>query len=173
MRVVWGERMRIQHTKQPKSDYVMITKEEILELEIDIACEFSQSKWEDALIYAWRKDLTISGAIAEASGISGLISHSTWDRLFDRARDLVPSIANISGKNRVRVFIARNARLANDALWEAKFDLAKNLLKKGGKSQSGVAKMRCEVRKEEKKDKGIVFVGTRKHDKRSDWNTVK
>lgn len=147
--------------------------EEIKAAEIESACEFSQDVWENSLLKAWKEDRTLSYAIAAASGLAE-ISSETWEKLFKRARMVKPPVMEfVSGKNRVRVWIAQNATFANHSLWDGNWDRAKSLLRRGGIAHSGRRMTINEVKKEMKKDSALIVVGGKGSDKRHDWNTCK
>lgn len=149
--------------------------DELHEAAEEMAFEFSQSDWEDALIYGFRNDLSMSGVLAKASGLERFLTNEDFRKLHERAEKLLPSFnTRSSWRNKARVWIANNARMARDALWDGNYELAKKLMKKGGKSSSSYAALKREVKREQRNDmKGRVFLDCREKDKRHDWNTCK
>lgn len=144
-------------------------------IEREIAANFSQSDWSAALLYAWRNGLSLGFAVAKAASFNKREPDEMWELALARAAAVVPSVAPYTIlKQPVRVFIANNARLANDALWDGDYDKALKLFSKGGKRADSRTSARRDCRREEKLAmRGKLLAPARQEDKRSDWNTVK
>lgn len=149
--------------------------EELKALEEEMAFNFTQANWEDALIAGFRKDLSMASVLAIATGLKRQIIGSEWDVLMARAGSLKPSLNKYTSlKNPARVWIAKNAKAARDALWDGDFDKAKRLLKIGGKDSSHLAEARVSAKKEQAKDmRGKVYLNCREKDTRRAWNVCK
>lgn len=151
---------------------------ELRAAEEELAFEFSQSDWEDALIFGFKNDLSLACVLAKASGFyetDRKLVGKEWDSLVERAGKLKPALTpHTSLRNRARVWIASHATRANDALWDMNYALAKSLFKKGGVTRNYGAKTRQEVRKENRGTiDNRIFVGARENDKSHDWHTCK
>lgn len=149
----------------------------ILEAAQELHFEFTQHEWEKALLEGWRKDLSMGSVLVMASGFGAdkKISISEWDLLIARAGELKPSLSAFSSlRNRARVWIAQNARLSNDALYDGDYEKAVRLFKKGGRAANGRKKNIREAKAEIKNDaKGVLVIKVRERDTRTSWSTCK
>lgn len=149
--------------------------DELKEIGDEVAFSFSQSDWEDAIIDGFKRDTSLSSVLASAAKIprSRKLERDDWDKLVQRAAQLRPALKINAATGRIgrtRVWIANNARAANDALWDGNYSLAKKLLKHGGKSPD----YRTMIKKEHIEESSSVrYISARANDKRRDWNVCK
>ena len=136
----------------------------------------TQESWSAALVEGWLKSRAIGSAVVAAAGADGVkISSSLWERLVEQAGRLSPPLRPFTSmKEPLRVWIANNATLANDALWDGRIDDARRLMVRGGRRADGRAAQRRAAKAEMRKDerRGVLF-RARETDKSHDWNTVK
>lgn len=148
---------------------------ELREIAEESRFEFSQSDWEDALIEGFRHDWKLARVLVTAARIPKEIalSPADWSALAQRASTLAPSLSPRTAlANFVRPWIAKNARFANDALWDLDYTKAKRLLKKGGCATDHVRDAAREIR-EAAGGMTSYMIPLRELSKKHDWNTVK
>lgn len=152
----------------------MSIADEIREAADEMAFEFSQDQWEDALLQGWKNNKSMGAVLALAAGIGRVMEAGEWDRIRCRASKMKPSFSEFSRFSQpCRAWVATHATFASNALWDGNFELAKRLIKKGGVATHGMAKHRREVRSDEKDLRGLRTIHARSLSKRHDWNTVK
>lgn len=153
----------------------MNIKDEIEQAAEELAFEFSQSQWEDALIYGFRKDLSMGGVMAYASGLKSEINSEDWEKLTERAGLMKPSFCKWSScKNNCRIWMASHAKYAADAMWDGDYERAKRLIKRGGVREKLITQAKRECKKETKIETGgLLIVDVRNRDRRANWKTVK
>ena len=142
--------------------------DEMKEINSELTFNFTQDQWENALIESWRKQSSVGRALILAANIpSGQrVTGEEWVLLKKCTKNLRPSLHDgFNASYSVTRFIATNCKHANNALWDGKYDLAKKLLKHGGKDTSrGITPDRVP---------STMTISARSIDKRSDWKTVK
>lgn len=148
---------------------------ELREIAEESQFEFSQNAWEDALIEGFRHDWKLARVLVTAARIPKEIalSPADWSALAQRASTLAPSLSPRTAlANFVRPWLAKNARFANDALWDLDYAKAKRLLKKGGRSTDHVIDAKRQILADAG-GKTDYFIRMRDLSKSHDWNTVK
>lgn len=145
---------------------------ELKEAGDELAFEFSQDDWANALVDGWKKGVTMGYVLRAASGLKRPVSRDDLLRLLARAHTLSPSLPMSARLNcRTKVWIANNAATAGDALWEGDFDRAKRLFLLPRQTRfDPVAKMRRDF---ERDRKVTQFVRARDLDRKHDWNVCK
>lgn len=147
---------------------------ELKAAEEELAFEFSQDAWENALIEGFKNDWRIMAVLASAAGLHRALTNDDYARLATRASQLLPALSNRVGwGNCIRIWIANHAMFANEALWDLNYPLAKKLLKKGGERKGRKSAMFSDLVKEKRASSGARFISARDLDKKHDWKTVK
>ena len=148
---------------------------ELREIAAETQFEFSQSDWEDALIDGFKHDWSLARVLLRAARVpyGRSLSAAYWSALAQRAAALAPSLSPRTAlANLVRPWLAKNARFANNALWDLDYTKAKRLLKKCGRSTDHVRDAAREIR-EAAGGMTSYTIPLRELSKKHDWNTVK
>lgn len=148
---------------------------ELREIAEESRFEFSQSDWEDALIDGFKHDWSLARVLLRAARVpyGRSLSAADWSALSQRAAALAPSLSPRTAlANFVRPWIAKNARFANNALWDLDYTKAKRLLKKGGRATDHIRDAKREILADAG-GKTDLFIRMRELSKKHDWNTVK
>ena len=148
---------------------------ELREIADESQFEFSQNAWEAALIEGFKHDWKLARVLVTAARIpkERALSPADWRALAQRASTLAPSLSPRTAlSNLVRPWLAKNARFANNALWDLDYTNAKRLLKKGGRATDHVRDAAREIR-EASGGMTSYAIPLRELSKKHDWNTVK
>ena len=148
---------------------------ELREIAAETQFEFSQSDWEDALIDGFKHDWSLARVLLRAARVpyGRSLSAADWSALSQRAAALAPSLSPRTARsNLLRPWLAKNARFANNALWDLDYTKAKRLLKKGGRATDHVRDAAREIR-EAAGGLTSYTIPLRELSKKHDWNTVK
>lgn len=148
---------------------------ELREIADESQFEFSQNAWEEALIEGFKHDWKLARVLVTAARIpkEKVLSPADWSALARRASTLAPSLSPRTAlANFVRPWLAKNARFANEALWDLDYAKAKRLLKKCGRATDHIRDAQREIR-EASGGMTSYAIPLRELSKKHDWNTVK
>lgn len=157
------------------TEFEMGIAEDLKEAEDELAFNFSQDQWEDALIAGWRKDSSLAGVLYIASGLTRQITPKEWGLLQFRASKLKPSLnRNSLLKQKCRTWIASHARHANNYLYDGLYEKAKLCFTKFGVDHGYISRSSKEEKQNNKKAiEGLLVIKVRERDVRTDWKVCK